>query len=60
MKVQIVNTTDKKFIGYIFDDKDNPIELGGAEVYVDKKIVSGDTIIFANSNYIIETIKYTI
>ena len=58
MKVKIVNTTDKKFIGYVFDDKDNPILLGDVKVFWDKRIdVSLEEVIFRNSNYIIETIK---
>lgn len=57
MKYQIINTTDKKFIGEIIDDNIYPIIINDFEMHFDKVITTSEGKIFANSNYVIETIK---
>ena len=57
MKYQIINTTDKQFLGEIIDDKINPIRIRDSEIYFDKIITTEIGKNFVNSNYIIETIK---
>ena len=54
-KLQITNTTDGKFIGFIIDES-NPIEFTDQFiVYYDKIIELPDGLRFINSNYVIDT-----
>lgn len=51
---KIINTTDGKYIGHEVDISENPVYISDDLIlYYDKKIVSGDRVTLANSNYII-------
>jgi ribosome-associated protein YbcJ (S4-like RNA binding protein) len=51
---KIINTTDGKYIGHEVDISENPVYISDdLLLYYDKKIVSGDRVTLANSNYII-------
>ena len=54
-KLQITNTTDGKFIGFIIDES-NPIEFTDQFIiYYDKIVELSDGLRFINSNYVIDT-----
>lgn len=58
MKVQIVGTTDGKFLGHTFDSMDNPIILSfDTQMIVENITQLADGIRFISSNYIIDTIR---
>lgn len=59
MKMQIIQTTDGRYIGHEFDSEDNPIRLSDdVAVQVDKKMdLGGSAGRFINSNYVIDAIE---
>jgi hypothetical protein len=56
--MQILQTTDKKFIGHVFDEKDLPLRFEGVEFVPDRvdELANGVTQ-FSNSNYVITAKK---
>ena len=55
MKLIIVDSTDKQYLGHEFDSDDNPIILGDIEFHFDSILILSDGIRFISSNYIIDT-----
>lgn len=55
MRVRIVSTPDRMYLGNIFDSEDNPIILGeNIKVYVEKIMPLPDGVRFISSSYIID------
>lgn len=51
---QIIYTTDDKYVGQEFEFTDEPIGLSEDMIMIPDKVVhSGDTLVVANSNYVI-------
>ena len=58
MKMQIVNSTDGRYLGHEFDSEDNPIRLGGdVFVAVEKTMPIPGGVRFINTSYIIDTVE---
>lgn len=58
VKLKIVDTTDSKYKGFVFDSVDNPIKFNdGVVFYYDKTIQLPDGWRFVSSSYIIDTVE---
>ena len=58
MKMQIVNSTDGRYLGHEFDSEDNPIQLDeGVFVFVEKTMPIPGGVRFINTSYIIDTVE---
>ena len=58
MIVQIINTTDGRYLGHKFDSEDNPIQLeGDVFVTVEKTMLIPGGVRFINTGYIIDTVE---
>ncbi len=57
MMMQIVATTDGRYLGREFDSADNPIQLDDdVFVYVEKTMPLPDGVRFINTSYIIDAV----
>jgi hypothetical protein len=55
MKMQITATTDRQYLGHIFDSDDNPIVLDNdVNVNVERVLTMSDGLRFISSSYIID------
>lgn len=58
MMMQIVYTTDGRYLGHEFDSADNPIRLDGdVFVAVEKTMPIPGGVRFINTSYIIDTVE---
>ena len=58
MKMQIVNSTDGRYLGHEFDSEDNPIQLDeDVFVFVEKTMPLPDGVRFINTSYIIDAVE---
>jgi hypothetical protein len=53
MRMQVVDTTDGRFIGQEFDSEDDVIIFGDAKIAVEFRENIAGLEVFSNSNYII-------
>ena len=58
MMMQIVNTTDGRYIGHEFDSADNPIQLNeDVCVFIERTMPLPDGVRFINTSYIIDAVE---
>jgi len=55
MKMIITATTDRQYMGHVFDSKDNPVVLGeGIKVFIERTMPLPNGMRFISSSYIID------